>query len=44
MKDYGFVHNDIKLENSLLCDFFDNNEDFPSEKKVLKMVDLASCN
>ena len=32
LKDYGIVHNDIKLENAMLCDSFEE-EIMPDEKK-----------
>ena len=44
LKDYGFVHNDIKLENAMICDDLKNENDIPNEKKSLKMIDLGSLN
>ena len=42
-KDYGQVHNDIKLENAMLCDSFEEEIE-PDDKKFLKMIDLGSSN
>jgi len=43
LKDYGLVHSDIKSDNAMLCDSFEE-EILPDEKKTLKMIDLGSCN
>ena len=44
LKDYGYVHNDIKLENAMFCDDLKNENDIPNEKKCLKMIDIGPSN
>ena len=42
MKNHGLVHNDLKLDNAMLADSFEE-EILPDEKKHLKIIDLGSC-
>ena len=44
LKDYGYVHNDIKLVNAMICDDLKNENDIPNEKKCLKMIDIGPTN
>ena len=44
LKDYGYVHNDIKLDNAMICDDLKGENDTPNERKCLKMIDIGPCN
>ena len=44
LKDYGYVHNDIKLDNAMICDDLKNENGIPDDKKCLKMIDIGPSN
>ena len=44
LKDYGYVNNNIKLYNAMICDNLKGENDTPNDRKCLKMIDIGPSN